>query len=80
MSSLLRSWTVLTANMYCIGKRVLSNHTQMCTIQLNVTEEYSKTSTVDQKIPLKIFLVDVECPIKERKKERKEKETGKKRK
>ena len=52
----------------------------MCTIQLNVTEEYSKTSTVDQKIPLKIFLVDVECPIKERKKERKEKETGKKRK
>ena len=98
----------MTANMYCIGKRDLSNHTQMCTIQLNVTGEYSKTSTVDQKIPLKIFFVDitrallplknssrssglyisetsaktfpiemksivddVECPIKERKKERK---------
>ena len=45
--------------MYCIGKKDLSNHTQMCTIQLNVTEEYSKTSTDDQKIPLKIFFVDL---------------------
>ena len=28
----------------------------MCTIQLNMTEEYAKTSTVGQKIPLKTFL------------------------
>ena len=44
--------------MYCIGKRDCSNHTQLCTIQLNMTVEYAKTSTVDQKIPLKIFFVD----------------------